>query len=119
MNPKLRQRVLRDWMGAIFPITEAPSPANLPAVFQRASKRLGLADRLQESTLVESWPDLVGVILAAHCRPRSVRRGVLGVMVDHPAWLHQITLSHKNDILHAVQERFPHLKIKDLSLRIG
>ncbi len=32
------------------------------------------------------WPDLVGPTVAAHSRPASLRRGVLVVNVDDPAW---------------------------------
>ncbi len=45
--------------------------------------------------------------------------GTLMVLVDHPAWLHQINMAHKRNILQAVQQRFPHLNVKDISLRIG
>ena len=88
-------------------------------VFQKAFTRLGLSDRLQESTLLEAWPHLIGPSLATHCRPGLVRRGKLMVYVDHPAWLHQITMAHKGNILSAVQKHFPHLKIQELVLKIG
>lgn len=118
MNPKLRQRVLSEWTGGLVPL-EFPSPANLAAVLQKAFTRLGIAERLRETTLMESWHEVVGPTLSPHCRPGAIRRGVLTVRVDHPAWLHQITLAHKKDILLAAQARFPHLKIKELLLRIG
>ena len=119
MNSKLRHRVLRDWIGDDLPTSEVPPPADLREALQKAFSKFGLSDRLRESTLTESWADLVGPTLAAHCSPAGVRKGVLCVMIDHPAWLHQITLAHKSDILQAVQQHFPHLKIKGLSLRIS
>jgi len=119
MNSQKRHALLRELQDGVTLEEEKLSSADLRAIFDRAFKRLGLAERLREATLVEEWPELVGPVLASHCRPRSVRRGVLHASVDHSAWLHQITLIHKRDILLAVQRRFPHLKIKDLHLRIG
>lgn len=118
MNPRTRQAILDEWQGARLPDEGAAPSANLQAVFDRMFARLGFAERLRETTLTEVWPDLVGPALVPHCRPGSVRQGVLSIAVDHPAWLHQITMAHKKDILRLVQQRFPHLKIKDLRLRI-
>jgi predicted nucleic acid-binding Zn ribbon protein len=117
MDSNLRRRVLHEWSG----LPQAPDhqPKDLKSTFQRALSQLGLQDRLQEATLGGKWPQLVGPSLAVHCRPGIVRRGILTVYVDHPAWLHQITMAHKGDMLKAVQTQFAHLKVKDLQLRIG
>jgi predicted nucleic acid-binding Zn ribbon protein len=117
MDPKLRQRALSDWLGMTAP--EKTEPSDLRKIYQKAFNRLGLADRLQESTLQEAWPNLLGPSLATHCRPGVVRRGKLTVYVDHPAWLHQITMVHKTNILQAVQKHFAHLKIQEIALKIG
>ncbi|CAN5206392.1 hypothetical protein BH24ACT1_BH24ACT1_04040 [soil metagenome] len=37
-----------------------------------------------------SWDDVVGEGVAAHARPRSLRHGVLVVVVDDPAWATQL-----------------------------
>ncbi len=37
-----------------------------------------------------SWDDVVGEGVAAHARPRSLRHGVLVVMVDDPVWATQL-----------------------------
>ncbi len=119
MDSRTKHRLFCDWLGISDESLETPGPCDLREVFQKAFRKLGLAERYQESSLVESWPELIGATLSAHCQPRTVRRGVLLVLVDHSAWLHQITLGHKADILSAVQERFPHLKVKSISLKIG
>jgi predicted nucleic acid-binding Zn ribbon protein len=38
------------------------------------------------SAVFTGWEDLVGPDVAAHATPRSLRDGVLTVVVDHPAW---------------------------------
>lgn len=120
MDSRTRKRLFRDWLGlSCGSDDEALVSRNLHEVFQKVFRKYHLADRLKESSLLERWTDVVGPSLSAHCQPRTVRRGVLSVIVDHPAWLHQITLGHKADMLRSVQERFPHLKVKEISLRIG
>ena len=119
MTPKLRKRVLSEWLGFSFSSSEPRTPVDLRGTFQKAFAQLGLAHRFQESTLLEHWLELVGPTLSAHCQPRNIRRGILTITVDHPAWVHQITLAHKADMLHAIQNRFPHLKVKEITLRIG
>lgn len=119
MNPKLRHRLISEWTGLTLPSLDALIPVDLNAVFQKSFTRLGLANRLRESTLADNWAEVVGPTLSPHCAPGAVRRGVLSIRVDHPAWLHQIALAHKADILKTIQEKYPQLRIKDLLLRIG
>ena len=118
MNEQTRRLLLNEWRGTSIPEEQALPSADLRSAFHHIFKRLGLAERFREATLADSWLEIVGPVLAEHCRPRGIRRGVLTVAVDHSAWLDQITLAHKNEILRTVQLRFPHLKINELNLRI-
>ncbi len=47
---------------------------------------LGLADPQVFGRVVAAWPELVGEAVAAHSEVRSVRDGVVDVVVDSPAW---------------------------------
>jgi len=47
---------------------------------------LGLADPQVFGRVVAAWPELVGEAVAAHSEIRSVRDGVVEVVVDSPAW---------------------------------
>jgi Dna[CI] antecedent DciA-like protein len=51
----------------------------------------GLADRLAEARLVETWPLLAGPA-GARSRAEGVEQGVLQVAVDSSGWLHRLTL---------------------------
>ena len=51
----------------------------------------GLADRLAEARLVETWPALAGPA-GARSRAEGVDQGVLQVAVDSSGWLHRLTL---------------------------
>ncbi|MDD2708627.1 MAG: DUF721 domain-containing protein [Verrucomicrobiae bacterium] len=118
MDPRTRRLVLSEWQGAVFP-NESPCPAaDLRKALDQACKRFGFAERLRESVLMDAWAEMVGPTLASHCDPAGIYRGVLTVRVENSGWLHQISFAHKKDILKAVQGRFPHLKVKDLRLRI-
>jgi predicted nucleic acid-binding Zn ribbon protein len=118
MNPRLRQQLFRDWVGTSYDHRSFEN-ANLSSVFQRAFQKIGLKDRFQETTLSSDWGNLVGPTLCSHCQPGQIRQGVLTVRVDHSAWLHQINMVHKADILQAVQKQYPFLKIQEIQLRIG
>jgi predicted nucleic acid-binding Zn ribbon protein len=47
---------------------------------------LGAAPVRETTSLLDHWPDLVGADLAAHTQPLGVRRGVLLVEADDPAY---------------------------------
>jgi predicted nucleic acid-binding Zn ribbon protein len=53
-------------------------------------KELGFADPRILGVLAQSWGDLVGPVLAAHARLRSVRGAVLTVGVDSGPWATEV-----------------------------
>lgn len=66
---------------------------------------LGSAPVQATTSLVDRWPDLVGPELAAHTQPVGVRRGVLVVEADDPAygerlaWEQRALLTRLDDLL--------------------
>ena len=63
----------------------------LGQVLGRIVKGYGLEGRMLEATLEARWAGLVGDALAAHTRPGRLQRRTLQVLVDSPAWLHELT----------------------------
>jgi predicted nucleic acid-binding Zn ribbon protein len=53
-------------------------------------RELGLGEPSHFDALVAAWPELVGDALAAHTRLRSLRDGVLVIVVDAPEWASQL-----------------------------
>jgi predicted nucleic acid-binding Zn ribbon protein len=53
-------------------------------------RELGLGEPSQFDALVAAWSELVGDALAAHTRLRSLRDGVLVIVVDGPEWASQL-----------------------------
>jgi hypothetical protein len=75
--------------------------------------------RREEKVLDETWPDLVGPTLAAHCRPAGLKKGRLLVLVDHSTWMHLIAFEHKRAILKSITAKFPHLGVSEIHFRLG
>jgi predicted nucleic acid-binding Zn ribbon protein len=54
-------------------------------------------------TVFSGWEGLVGPDVAAHATPRSLRDGVLTVVVDHPAWATSLRMLSA-DLLRRIEE---------------
>jgi predicted nucleic acid-binding Zn ribbon protein len=67
-------------------------PRPVSESLERIAGRLGLAHPDVLSRVFARWDELVGVDVAAHATPRSLREGVLIVTVDHPAWASSLRL---------------------------
>jgi predicted nucleic acid-binding Zn ribbon protein len=65
-------------------------PRPLHDALAEVSADLGLPEPDAFRGLVTNWQDLVGRELAAHCRLRSLRDGVLHVSVDDAPWATQL-----------------------------
>lgn len=67
---------------------EGPRP--LGASLDAVSRRLGVKDSKGFGRLFAQWPEIVGEAMASHVQPVRLDRGVLLVVVDHPAWATQV-----------------------------
>lgn len=56
----------------------------------RVTASIGAPSASTLSTVFSGWEELVGAEIASHAVPRSLRRGVLVVEVDEPAWAAQL-----------------------------
>lgn len=91
-------RPLKDSLDAVARSMGAPPAAALGLLFSR-------------------WAELVGAILAAHCRPLSLTRGTLVVAVDHSAWAAQLRWLEA-DVLRRLEERLGAGVVTALEVRV-
>lgn len=75
---------------APMPGGPGPGPRPLAASLDRLTASFGAPPASVLTAVFGSWPGLVGEGVAAHAQPLSVRRGVLSVAVDDPAWATQL-----------------------------
>ena len=68
------------------PLEEPNDPRPVRASLDDLARRLGAPGATALETLFDGWAGVVGDGIAAHASPRALRRGVLVVAVDHPAW---------------------------------
>ena len=82
----------------------------MPAPPEPAQSIRGCLDRLNQqwrqdgsmAALWQDWPKLAGPSLAEHCRPLTLRQGVLSVGASHPQW-RQALLYSKLQLLAAIR----------------
>lgn len=79
-------------MTPVAPLPGGPGPGPRPvgASLDRLSASFGGPPADVLSAIFASWAEVVGEGVAAHARPRSLRHGVLVVVVDDPAWATQL-----------------------------
>jgi len=56
----------------------------------QVARRGGVPKASAMTAVFARWSDIVGGSVAGHCRPHSLRDGVLHVVVDEPAWATQL-----------------------------
>ena len=80
-------------------------PEPLAAALGRYLSKSGLATRLEQASVVEAWPDLVGPGVAAVTQALSVAAdGTLFVAVRTPAWMTELAMMER-EILAAINRR--------------
>ena len=86
----------------------------IPAVM----RRLGLEDQQWLFALTDEWSGLVGEVVASHCRPGRVERGVLTIFVDSSVWLNELSRYGQGQILKNLRKRFGDEKIRQVLFRL-
>lgn len=74
-------------------------------------ERQGLAGRVEQSSVLEGWPSLVGPAVAAATQPVSIAAdGTLFVAVRTVAWMNELSMMER-EILVAVNRAVPRAPI--------
>ena len=89
MTPKRRVKPGPGWHP--FPEPGGPPPRPVSDSLAAVARNLGGAGGPALVDLLSRWPEVVGEALAAHCRPISLRAGVLTIAADEPAWGAQLS----------------------------
>ena len=84
----------------------------------RLRRTLGLARSDTFAQVEESWTQLVGQRLAPHAQPRSLRDGVLIVVVQDPAVAEHFRWS-ANDLMQAVNAVCGGAEVSSVEVRVG
>ena len=64
-------------------------PTRVGEIVEALARKTLLGSKLEEARIWEIWPSVAGPHLAAHGRPKSVRRGCLHIEVDSVVWMHR------------------------------
>ena len=65
-------------------------PRRVGECLDRATRGLGVPKAEMLGAVFAKWVELVGPEIASHAEPRSLREGILTVVVDQPAWAAQL-----------------------------
>ncbi|QEO09051.1 DUF721 domain-containing protein [Protaetiibacter larvae] len=103
-DARRRGRAARD--EATVPYGTGRDPRGLDDVLHTLTESMGWTSPLAKSTLLVSWPQLIGAEVAAHTEPVSVEEGLLTVRCDSTAWAQQLR-SMRTAVLAKIAEAHP------------
>src|SRR6266516_2011814 len=85
MNLSLRAAVIAEWRGLPDRKMRPDRWQSPSQLMPKLMQRLGLRERLRETEVIDAWSKIVGVFIAAHSAPVTLREGVLYVRDLQPA----------------------------------
>lgn len=115
MKPQDSRRKQSERSDAMF---GTPDPHALSDVLSELFARRGYGRPLGDRQLREAWNGVVGELLAAKTRVRSLRNGVLEIGVASSALLSQLKSFQSIEFLEQLQTRHPAFKIRDLKFKL-
>jgi predicted nucleic acid-binding Zn ribbon protein len=111
-SPDARRRATRT-QGASTPFGSGRDPSGIGDVLDGMTRSLGWTSPLARGELMTSWPELVGVDVAAHCEPAGIDEGVLTVQCDSTAWATQLRLM-RAQVLTTILQRYPDAEVSSI-----
>jgi|YNPNPStandDraft_1061719.scaffolds.fasta_scaffold26688_2 predicted nucleic acid-binding Zn ribbon protein len=97
-------------------MTEGRPVEKAETVLQDLIRRYGMESKLQESRLLQVWPQAVGPAIAAVARPVRMKNGVLWVQVKSSAWIQELSFQ-RHYILQRLASYLPNVHLHRLYLR--
>ena len=94
------------------------SPTAVGDLIGRVLGELGLEGVARSHEIGAKWEEVVGVHIAAHCRPLGLRGEVLEIEVDSPVWSQQLQL-RKPELLAALDRTFGRNAPRELRFQVG
>ena len=96
-------------------MSDADGPRPVTDALRHVRRELGTPEPGHFEAIRDSWPELVGVSLAAHSTPIHLRGGVLRISVDDPAWAGQFRYL-ADGLVTALTERVPGAAVREISV---
>lgn len=93
-------------------------PHKIGPALGRVLDDLGLVGPSSAFRIAELWAEAVGPEIASHCRPVSVRGGVLDAEVDSSVWCQQLQMQSP-ELLERLRETLGEDAPTDLRFRVG
>ena len=93
-------------------------PAHLGKVLSELIALKGLARVQGTQQLQQAWKSVAGEKIATSSTVIGISRGVLQIGVSNTGLLSELASFHKQTLLESMQQRHPHLKIKELKFRL-
>jgi predicted nucleic acid-binding Zn ribbon protein len=90
----------------------------ISASLERVARRLGAPPPRVLTAVFSGWEQLVGPEIAAHACPKSLRAGVLVVVVDQPAWAAQLRFM-ASDLLIRIRAEADAPEVTKIDIRTG
>jgi predicted nucleic acid-binding Zn ribbon protein len=117
-----RERVLAEWRGLnVAPLEKASASTSKPlsALVPKALAGLRMDTRQSEAEVVKVWNQALDPLIVAHAQPVGLRKGTLFVNVDNSAWLQEILVYRKREIMERLRHSFGPELIRKISFRLG
>jgi predicted nucleic acid-binding Zn ribbon protein len=92
-------------------------PRRLSESLDRVTRRLGGPAASVFSSVFSGWEAIVGPDIAVHAKPQSLKKGVLVLAVDHPAWATQLRYMTA-DLLTRIWEVTGAPDVREIHLRV-
>jgi predicted nucleic acid-binding Zn ribbon protein len=93
-------------------------PRPIGDALRSVRRELGLGEPSHFDALTAAWPELVGTALAAHARPRALRDGVLGIVVDGPEWASQLRFLDQV-LVERIAADLPQVEVREVRVTVA
>ena len=88
----------------------------LKQLVDKMLRSYGLGDKLDEMSLVKSWEELVGKMIANHTKEIYFNKGILFVRLDSSTLRQELSYV-KSDLIQRLNEKAGKVMVKDIHLK--
>jgi len=97
-------------------MTKRDNQYSLKEAIEQLIRAYGISDKLLETTLIDSWEEVVGGVYAAHTQNMRVKAKKLFVQLDSPA-LRQELMMQRSELVKKLNNKVGKKVIEDIVFR--
>jgi predicted nucleic acid-binding Zn ribbon protein len=93
-------------------------PIKIKEIVKKVLKKKGLENKISEEVIKDKWLEIAGLEIYRKTSPGNIKKNKLTVYTENSAWMQELNIKYKKELLEKIKKIDLVSKIKDITFKI-